>query len=285
MRPPATPPEFYTWTMSDGYKVRGRLWRPAGGRPDVATIYLHGIQSHGGWFEWSASLLAEGGGPVLLPDRRGSGLNESARGDTRSAQRWLQDIDECADWAAAKFGVERFAVVGVSWGGKLAAAWAHRRPERVERLLLIAPGMFPAVDLTTLAKVRVAWSLLCSGGGRFAIPLDNPELFTDNPAGQRFIRADAHRLTHVSARFLWQSRQLDRKLSGMAAGALYGPITLILAGQDRIIRNDATEAWTRRVAAQTPTVRTFDRAAHTLEFDPDVAVFAAALHEWQGAQA
>lgn len=76
---PHSPPEFHSWTMSDGYVLHGRLWHPAGIARDGAILYLHGIQSHGGWFEWSASLLAHLGYPVLLPDRRGSGLNRPAR--------------------------------------------------------------------------------------------------------------------------------------------------------------------------------------------------------------
>ena len=115
--------------------------------PTAATIYLHGIQSHGGWYEWSASLLADGENPVLMPDRRGSGLNQAARGDVPCFRRWLEDLDELSAWARSEFGIERFDVVGVSWGGKLAAAWALERPELVSRLLLIAPGLFPAVGV------------------------------------------------------------------------------------------------------------------------------------------
>jgi len=83
--------------MSDGYALAGRIWTPevpAGGGDHAGTpahandatvrwpmrviLYLHGIQSHGGWFEWSASRLAAAGHIVLLapagqwPEYRGS---------------------------------------------------------------------------------------------------------------------------------------------------------------------------------------------------------------------
>jgi acylglycerol lipase len=280
MRPPRTPPEFHTWTMSDGYPLRGRAWRTGVTAAPVCLIYLHGIQSHGGWFEWSASLLSESGSPVLLPDRRGSGLNAAARGDTPSVERWLADIDELADWAATEFAVRRFAVVGVSWGGKLAVAWALRRCERVERLLLVAPGLFPAVDLGLLAKLRVGLALVAGHHRQFGIPLHDPALFTDNPAGQRFIIADPLKLCRVTARFLYCSRLLDRRLSRVGAAALKTPTTLLLSGRDRIIRNLPTEAWLRRVAAQTPEIKTAPECAHTREFEPEVAAFAAELQRW-----
>jgi acylglycerol lipase len=264
--------------MSDGYELRGRLW-PPGDSTNGVVLYLHGIQSHGGWFEWSASLIAESGVGVLLADRRGSGLNETARGDVPCAERWLQDIDECAAWAGREFGAARFPLVGVSWGGKLAAAWAARRPDIAGDLLLVAPGFFPAVDLSAIAKIGVGLALLAGGRRPFAIPLNDPALFTDNPAGRKFIQSDPIRLQHITARFLWQSRRLDKCVRRLRAGALGQSVTLLLAGKERIIRNSITELWVRSICS-TIHVLHFHDAAHTLEFEADVGGFAAALRSW-----
>jgi len=280
MPAPHTPPEIRSWTMSDGYAIHGRLWPPQrDARPSAGFIYLHGIQSHGGWFEWSASLLAQTGNPVLLPDRRGSGLNRQDPGDTPAAQRWLADIDELAAWLETQYAIERFGVVGVSWGGKLAVAWALRNNERVERLLLVAPGLFPAVNLGIIGRWRVGLALLCGGHRPFPIPLDDPRLFTDNPARQAFINDDPLKLTHATARFLYQSSKLDRQLAKAAPGSLRVPVTLALATRDRIIRNSPTERWLRRLAAQPVTVRVFP-AAHTLEFEEPVAAFEDFVRQW-----
>jgi alpha-beta hydrolase superfamily lysophospholipase len=280
MRTPLTPPEFRSWKVSDGAELRGRLWPPQAVPAPWAILYLHGIQSHGGWFAWSASLLARGGVPVLLADRRGSGLNAAARGDTPAAARWLADLDELADWAAHEWGVQHFAVVGVSWGGKLACAWAVRRPQRAARLLLIAPGLFPAVDVELLTRLRIGAALLRSPQRAFPIPLDDPALFTDNPAGRTFIADDSLKLTHATARFLYESTRLDRALRRAAPGSLPADTTLLLAARDRIIRNAPTIAWLQRTAAQSPTVHTLAAAAHTLEFEADVGPFAQLLRHW-----
>lgn len=266
--------------MSDGYVLRGRLWTPRRNHPPHAIIYLHGIQSHGGWFEWSASLLAEHGCAVVLPDRRGSGLNEARRGDTPSWQRWLLDIDELVAWTQAEFRADSFDLVGISWGGKPALAWALRQPHRVGRLLLVGPGLFPAVDIGARERFRIVRSLLSGGKRSFAIPLNDPELFTDNPVGQDFIANDPLRLTRVTARFLWHSRRLDRHLLATADGTLRSETTLVLAGRDRIIRNPPTEAWLRRVAGEKARVVEFAEAAHTLEFAANPTQYRALLERW-----
>ncbi len=266
--------------MSDGYDLHGRVWPPTHARAACAILYLHGIQSHGGWFEWSASVLARRGYPVILPDRRGSGLNSVARGDTPSADRWLNDLDELAAWAATEFRTASVALVGVSWGGKLASAYAMPRAELVRHVLLIAPGLFPAVDVGWLARLRIARAAWSDPQRSFEIPLSDPALFTDNPAAQAFIAADPLKLTHATARFFYHSTRLDWRLRRAGRGALAAPATLLLAGRERIIRNSPLRAWLTRVAVVPPATHVLPAASHTIEFEADPRDFEQHLLTW-----
>ncbi len=285
-RPPVVAPRRATWTFSDGYVAHGRVWP---GQNPVAVLYLHGIQSHGGWYEWSASLLAAAGLTVVMPDRRGSGLNPAQRGDVPDAQRWLDDLDELARWTTREFRPRRLALVGVSWGGKLAAAWASRaapeatrtpgRPLTPAALLLVAPGVFPAVGLGFVDVLAIGAALLTSPTQPFALPFHDSALFTGNAAGRAFIDADPLKLTHASARFLYLSRRLDRDLARLGAGTLSAPTTLVLSGADRIIRNDATRRWAERVFVS-PGVIELPDAPHTVEFEADPNRFHAVLADW-----
>jgi len=280
MHAPLSTPVRRQWTMSDGYSIRGRVWPSSRDNLEYALIYLHGIQSHGGWFEWSASLLAASGCAVILPDRRGSGLNEIDRGDTPSWRRWLKDIDEIAAWARSEFNVKRFDLAGVSWGGKPATAWCLRQPTSVRRLLLIAPGLFPAVDVGAWTRFQIGRALLAGGRRRFNIPLNDPALFTDNPAGRNFIEHDPLKLTDAAARFFWQSRLLDRHLLRTAPAALNCPTTLLLAESDQIIRNSLTAQWIRRVAGAACECVSLPDTEHTPEFAADIYRFEQALRRW-----
>ena len=279
MRAPLRPPAQHRWKMDDGYVIRGRVWAAAT-RPMRTVVYLHGIQSHGGWFEWSASVLAHGGANVVLPDRRGSGRNEVARGDTPSAQQWLEDARCIGQWAHSKFGAPTVDLVGVSWGGKIACQWALEHPSEVGRVLLICPGIFPAVDVGLRTRLAIGRALLVNPTRPFEIPLSNPALFTDNPQGRAFIAQDPLKLTTASARFLWHSRKIDRQLARADKHAMQAPATVLLAGRERIIRNSPTEKWLRRVCQTEPHVELFSDDAHTLEFAADVAKLRDTLEHW-----
>lgn len=282
MRPPLTAPQEAVWSGHDGYALRGRLWPPATGSPArTPVIYLHGIQSHGGWYEWSASILAAGGRPVLMPDRRGSGLNAVDRGDVHASDDWLRDVDAVADWAAREFGTARVALAGVSWGGRLAAAWAASRHARVAGLLLLAPGIFARVGRSARYRARVVGQLLTRPSAHSRLPLDDPALFTDNPAAQAFIRADRLKLETASARFLYWSTMLERKVQRLPLGAIGCPTLLMLAGRDRIIHNEETTAWARRVCGGGLEIVEHAEDAHTLEFAADPTHLAKTIERWE----
>lgn len=278
MHTPLSPPQPAQWKLSDGYVARGRIWSPPHALGTI--LYLHGIQSHGGWYEWSASLLAACGWHVVLPDRRGSGLNEQARGDAPNIDRWLRDIDEIASATIDRAVQTPARLIGLSWGGKVATALALRDPQRWQQLLLITPGVFPAVDVGFWQRMRIGRALLTHPTTPFEIPLSDPALFTDNPLGQHFIARDALKLTHATARFLFHSSRLARRLRRVAHGALQVPTMLLLAGKEQIICNDPTERWLRRIAVAEPRVVRFESDAHTLEFSAAPGAYERFLRDW-----
>lgn len=279
MRLPQRQPTTDTFAASDGVPLHVRVWEPARST-ELGVLYLHGIQSHGGWFEHSAAVIADHGPLVALPDRRGSGQSGGPRGDTPSVACWLADLDDVTAHLGDRYNIRCWALVGVSWGGKIAVAWAQQRPERSTALLLIAPGLCPQVDVALTTKLSIAWSLLTRPQRPFQIPLSDPALFTDNPAGQAFIAADPLKLTHATARFLFQSRRLDGQLAKLPSGVVTAPLTLLLGERDQIIDNARTRRLLGRVCAKPPATQVLSMAAHTLEFAADPADFLGAVSEW-----
>ncbi|MGB2974575.1 MAG: alpha/beta hydrolase, partial [Phycisphaerae bacterium] len=68
-------PEETTYRSSDGTPLPMCVWRPE--KPRAALVYLHGIQSHSGWYEASSRRLASAGVAVYQIERRGSGTDSA----------------------------------------------------------------------------------------------------------------------------------------------------------------------------------------------------------------
>ncbi|HET6441460.1 MAG TPA: alpha/beta fold hydrolase [Phycisphaerae bacterium] len=272
-------PTDATYAGADGTALVMRIWRLE--RPRAAVLYLHGIQSHSRWYEASSRRLAEAGVAVYQIERRGSGMDTAhERGHVDRAEVWLADVALAAERARDETGVAGVHLLGVSWGGKLAVACAAARPDLYRSLILAAPGIVPRVDVHLATKVRVAKCLALGRPlERFPIPLADPHLFTGNPERIRYIAEDPLSLREVTARFMYESRRLDR-LVRRAAGEVRMPVFLALAEHDRIIDNQATRGLVEGLPAAPKRIVEYSGASHTLEFETDSEPFFRDLVAW-----
>jgi alpha-beta hydrolase superfamily lysophospholipase len=262
-----------TFAASDGYPLRYRRYA-AQGEPRGEVVCIHGIQSHGGWYGASCEHLAREGWQATFLDRRGSGLNEQARGDTPSWRRLVLDVAEfCRSRPSKPF------LLAISWGGKIAVTLERLHPGSTRGLVLVAPGLCPRVRPPLRQRLAIAVSRLVNPSRLFAIPLDDPELFTATPRWQAFIRDDPLSLRKATARLLVASVILD-VAARRSAEAVVVPALLLLAGRDRIIDNDRTRAYFARLASADKKVIEYPEAHHTLEFEPDPTPFFADVAAW-----
>ncbi|MCK4850891.1 MAG: alpha/beta fold hydrolase [Phycisphaerae bacterium] len=264
--------------LADGYRSSFYCW-DGHGRVGDCLLYLHGIESHAGWFIESASLMNARGWPVVLAERRGSGRNTEDRGHTRSYRQLLADVFCAARYCQQHWPTCRVHLAGVSWGGKLALAAALKRPEFFASLTMITPGIFPQVSLSAKQKLAVLFKHLFKPKAMLAVPLEDAKLFTDNPEQIDFIEHDELRLHRASVSFFWSSYRLD-KLIQRKGHRLAMPVHLLLSGRDRIIDSEKTRAWFERCTAPEKYLSEFPDSAHTLEFARDNRGFLEAFGGW-----
>lgn len=272
-----TEAKILSHTAGDGYIWRYRQYDPSV-EPVGHVIALHGIQSHGGWYDTSSQWLAQLGWQVLFLDRRGCGLNHDARGDCPSFRRLIDDIAEFV-LPLRQQTIRPLVLIGISWGGKLAIALQKRHPGLCDGLVLMTPGIKPRVRPKLLARLGIALSRLVAPKRKFPIPLNEPELFTANPIRQRFIADDSLALHHATARLLFESRRLDFYLR-RAARHVRIPTLLLLAGQDAIIHNERTRRFMQRLRHAELKILEYEGAHHTMEFEKDGPPFFADLNNW-----
>ena len=266
--------ELVSLQLADGYFGWGRFF--SGNSNCRAILYLHGIQSHGGWFLRSCDYLRRRGHTVLAPDRRGSGLNQQDRGHCHNPDQLIEDVDHCVDWLCDKTGKSQIDIVAVSWSGKLALAYGAKFARKVRSIALVGPGLCARVDISLREKIAVGVHGVVDPHKMHEIPLNEPTLFTANPAMLEFIENDPLKLTHTTASFLVTSHRLDMKVRKIV-NKLNMPIYLFLAQHDRIIDNQATIELLRPALTSPPgcdeSARIFTDAHHTLDFEPEPDTF------------
>jgi alpha-beta hydrolase superfamily lysophospholipase len=227
-----------------------------------ALLYVHGIESHGGWFLAAAEGLARHGCTTYLLDRRGSGLNiDGDPGDAPSAAVLLEDVRRFR----AHVGLASLVLVGLSWGGKLALASALDAPEGVRAVVLVTPGLVPRVGYPWPERVAIALAVVLGGRARFHVPIE-PEMFTRTPRYLDYIVNDPLRLERVTARFLHATHALDRMLRARVH-ELSVPVLLFLAGHDRIVDNGRTRGLLEGLAPGRLRVRVYEEATHSIQLE------------------
>jgi alpha-beta hydrolase superfamily lysophospholipase len=173
------------------------------------------------------------------------------------------------------------ALAGISWGGKLAVITAGRRPDLVDALALICPGLHPRVGVSRAERWQIALAYFTHRRKTFPIPLSDPALFTASPSGQEFIANDPLGLRAATAGLLAASTLIDRVVKRIPP-KIHQPTLLMLAGRDKIVDNDRTLDYFNRLASTRRQVITYPDGHHTLEFDPDPSRYALDLIRWLG---
>lgn len=134
--------------VGDGHRIH---WEVAGsGKP---VVCLHGGPGSGS-APWWRDLFDAAAYRIVQFDQRGCGRSEPL-GELRANTTWhlVDDIEALR----RHLGIERWQVIGGSWGSVLALAYAQTHPERVTELVLFALGdpSARAVEWLTVDMGRV----------------------------------------------------------------------------------------------------------------------------------
>jgi acylglycerol lipase len=279
-----SPPDIHFYPAADRCRLAARVWH-AVDTPIARVVFLHGITSHGGWYEQVARYLANAGCEVHFLDRRGSGLNAREPGDIDNWRTWVGDVAAYIHSIRGNNLTDPrpqppTILCGISWGGKLAPVIARLHANLVDGIALICPGIY-----SPFLPRRVKRAILATPAPtrlqnlRLTIPLRHPELFTNTRPWREFIRQDPLALRRVT----WRFAQADRELTAFARASapfIHMPLLLMLARQDRIVDNRRTRAFFARAQSRHKTLLEYAGAGHTLEFEADPSQYFRDLADW-----
>ena len=140
-------PQPSRFAIIDG--VRFHL-RDTGPRDAPALVLLHGFASSlHTWEDWAR--LMEGERRVIRLDLPGFALTGPDPGGDYSDERFIALLDGLLE----HLGLAQVDLLGSSMGGRLAWRFAAARPERVRRLILMAPDGFASAGFTYGKPARV----------------------------------------------------------------------------------------------------------------------------------
>lgn len=180
---------------------------------------------------------------VILIDR--AGLGHSARRGRGSAPAYqaavLRDLLD-------RLGVARAVVVGHSWGGALAAAFALDQPQRVAGLILLAPPLYPHLRRMTRLYAAFATPVLGPIYARtLALPLGAlfigmalASAFLPQLPPPSYLRRSAALLLLRPATFLANARDVADLKGHLAVQAaryatLAAPTTVMTGSRDMVV--------------------------------------------------
>ncbi len=258
------------------------------GSPHAKPILIvHGLSSWGRQFDPLAAYLP--------PDWRQAAVDLPGFGDSPSIEGF--DMNQVADMvidSAREKGIDRFRLVGHSMGAAVCVAIAQRRPDLVERLILLAPA-----GLVIWPEPQSSSSFARSIVRRFGLLIGAPIVAFCSPLRAKVLARLVHDPVSLSfadtIMMLTGARRADqRALNGARASlatagisdklaSLPMPVDLIWGDDDQVV----PASWADKLLAKRPDmhVEMIKGAGHALTVENPEAVMRGIVHApWLSAE-
>lgn len=251
----------------------------ARGEPRLGVVMVHGYSAHCGLYRHVGAALASAGMAVTQFDCRGHGRSDGPRGHVTCFDDYLDDLAAVVDWARAQNPALPWALMGHSMGGAIALAFAldRARHGKPARLVLVAPWL--KLKMKVPAPKRLAANVAAKLMPLLTMPNGlKAENVSRNPLVLANFAADP--LVHHVATAGWFMATLRAQARlRTQADKLDVPTLLLLAGQDRIVANEASLA----LAAAAPSVvevRSYGDLFHEVFLEPEAEVVVGDIATW-----
>lgn len=123
-----------TFKNKAGLKIFIRTWLPDG-NPRGIIIIAHGLNSHSGYYQWTAEQFTAQNYAVYAPDQQGRGQSEGERFYTDNIYDAVADVDYVVDRAKSEQPELPVFMLGHSAGGVLACLYSLEHQEKLNGLI------------------------------------------------------------------------------------------------------------------------------------------------------
>jgi alpha-beta hydrolase superfamily lysophospholipase len=220
-----------TLKTADGLELSIRCW-PAESAHRWTFVIVHGLGEHSGRYQHLAAWFVPKGAAVYAMDQRGHGRSGGQRGHAPSLEALLDDVDLVVSRARTASGGP-LVLIGHSFGGLVAIAYAFVNPGHIDRAIFSAP-------LLRVKQAVPAWKRVLSR----ALPAVAPRMSFSNEVDPRLLSHDpgtagaytADPLVHDRITAGLYGRTITRGEAFIRrAGELKVPFLLMQGEDDRIV--------------------------------------------------
>ena len=245
-----------------------------------ALVMVHGFSAHCGLYRHVAAHLAVQGTAVTAFDCRGHGRSGGRRGHVDTFADYLDDLATVIAWAREQDYTLPWGLLGHSLGGAIVLAYAldETRAERPTALVLAAPWL--KLRMTVPAPKRLAANVVARVLPTFSMPNGlRAEDISRNPQVRAGFREDP--LVHHTASAGWFMATLRAQAHIRAhAQRLRVPCLMLLAGDDRIVANEASLAFANSAGRPGVEIRCYEHLYHDMFLEPEAETVVADIAAW-----
>jgi len=245
----------------------------------LALVMVHGFSAHCGLYRHVGAAFASQGIAVTQFDCRGHGRSQGRRGHIDHFADYVGDLGAIVAWARARTPSLPWALAGHSLGGAIALASVLDEPHTFspQALVLVAPWL--KLKMKVSAPKRLAANmaarvlpLLTMGNGLRAEDVSRNPLVLAN--------FDKDPLVHHVATAGWFMATLraQARIRARASG-LRLPTLLLLAGADRIVANETSQAFAQ-AAGTVVEVHDYPTLFHEVFLEPEAPTVLSDVASW-----
>jgi alpha-beta hydrolase superfamily lysophospholipase len=220
-----------TLKTADGIDLYLRRWQ-AEAPHQWTFVIVHGLGEHGGRYQHLAAWFTPLGATVYAMDHRGHGRSGGQRGHAPSMTALLDDIDLVVQRARGESGGP-LVIIGHSFGGLLALAYALDRSGNLDKAVFSAPALVPKVKVPAWKQALANVLPRIAPRTSFANEID-PTVLSHDPAIARAYTGDSLVHNQITAG-LYASTVARGETFIARAPALQLPFLLLHGRDDQIV--------------------------------------------------
>lgn len=235
-----------------------RSWRPA--EPVAVVVICHGVNSHGGYYQWAAEQFVRDGIATHALDLHGRGRSEGERFYLERMSDYVEDVDALVELARSREPGLPVFLLGHSAGGVISCTYALHHQKKLAGLICESFAFQVAAPDFVLTIVK--W--LAGHAPRLGVLKLKNRDFSRDPSVVAAMNADPliHNETQPAQTVAELARANDRLRREFPLINL--PLMILHGGADKVTNPRGSQFFHQTAGSKDKTLELYDEHVHDL---------------------